>query len=143
MDLDEELCLCFHVTRRKVVNYLRIERPRRASQLAECGGAGTGCGWCRPFLERLFLAAAEARRAENSSGDSTPPEQADPAKQTVAPQVVPPSAAATPPADFTTRVLAAAADLPDADTYARGRGSYLAAGGGKPPPGATPPPGSP
>jgi len=51
---DDELCLCFHVTRRKVENYLRVHRPRRASQLSECFGAGTGCGWCRPFLLRLF-----------------------------------------------------------------------------------------
>ncbi len=27
MELDEELCLCFHVTKRKVVNYLRVEQP--------------------------------------------------------------------------------------------------------------------
>ena len=51
---DDELCLCFHVTKRKVVNYLRIEKPRRVGQLAECFGAGTGCGWCRPFLQKLF-----------------------------------------------------------------------------------------
>lgn len=51
---DEEVCLCFHVTRRKLVNYLRVEQPARASQLSECGGAGTGCGWCRSYLERLF-----------------------------------------------------------------------------------------
>ncbi len=57
MELDDELCLCFHVTKRKVVNYLRVEQPRRAAQLSECFGAGTGCGWCRPFLERLFDAA--------------------------------------------------------------------------------------
>lgn len=54
MDLDDELCLCFHVTKRKVVNYLRVEKPRRVGQLADCFGAGTGCGWCRPFLQRLF-----------------------------------------------------------------------------------------
>ncbi|MCA9210471.1 MAG: (2Fe-2S)-binding protein [Planctomycetales bacterium] len=58
MELDDELCLCFHVTKRKVVNFIRIEKPRRAAQLNECFGAGTGCGWCRPFLERLFAAAA-------------------------------------------------------------------------------------
>ena len=57
MQPDDELCLCFHVTRRKVANYLRIEKPRRAAQLSECYGAGTGCGWCRPFLERMFEAA--------------------------------------------------------------------------------------
>jgi bacterioferritin-associated ferredoxin len=54
MDLDEELCLCFHVTKRKVLNYLRVEKPRRAGQLSDCFGAGTGCGWCRPFLRQLF-----------------------------------------------------------------------------------------
>lgn len=57
MELDDELCLCFHVTQRKIVNFLKVERPRRAAQLSECFGAGTGCGWCRPFLERLFAAA--------------------------------------------------------------------------------------
>ena len=54
MDDDQELCLCFHVTRRKVVQYIRVEKPTRASQLSECYGAGTGCGWCRPFLKRLL-----------------------------------------------------------------------------------------
>ena len=57
MELDDELCLCFHVTKRKVINYLRIERPRSPSQLADCQGAGTGCGWCRPFLKRLWEAS--------------------------------------------------------------------------------------
>ena len=57
MQPDDELCLCFHVTKRKVVNFLRVEKPRRAGQLSECFGAGTGCGWCRPFLQKLFDAA--------------------------------------------------------------------------------------
>ena len=54
MDLDDDLCLCFHVSKRKVINFLRVRRPQRAAQLSECQGAGTGCGWCRPFLEKLF-----------------------------------------------------------------------------------------
>ena len=54
MELDDHVCLCFHVTRRKVVNFVRIEKPRRASQMADCFGAGTGCGWCRPFLQRIY-----------------------------------------------------------------------------------------
>jgi bacterioferritin-associated ferredoxin len=54
MTNDDELCLCFHVTRRKVLNFLRVEQPQRASQLSECFGAGTGCGWCRPYLEQMF-----------------------------------------------------------------------------------------
>ena len=54
MDDDQELCLCFHVTRRKVVQYIRVHKPTVASQLSQCYGAGTGCGWCRPFLKRLM-----------------------------------------------------------------------------------------
>lgn len=54
MNDDDELCLCFHVTRRKVVQYIRARKPVVASQLSDCYGAGTGCGWCRPFLERLM-----------------------------------------------------------------------------------------
>lgn len=89
MELDDELCLCFHVTKRKVVNFLRVERPKRAAQLSECFGAGTGCGWCRPYLERLFAAAvakgetnvdlptpeqyAEMRRGYIAAGKGTPP----------------------------------------------------------------------
>jgi bacterioferritin-associated ferredoxin len=54
MDLDDELCLCFHVTKRKVLNFIRVEKPSRPAQLSECFGAGTGCGWCRVYLRRLF-----------------------------------------------------------------------------------------
>ena len=93
MELDDELCLCFHVTKRKVVNFIRIERPRRVAQLSECYGAGTGCGWCRPFLKRLFEAAAAdpgsvelptpdqyaaERRKYVEEGGGTPPPGATP-----------------------------------------------------------------
>ena len=57
MDLDQEICMCFHVSRRKIHKFLRIEKPRRAAQLAECFGAGTGCGWCRRYLVAMFEAA--------------------------------------------------------------------------------------
>lgn len=63
-DRDDELCLCFHVTRRKVENFLRVEKPRRVSQISECFGAGTGCGWCRPFLQKLYDAYAAGQEAE-------------------------------------------------------------------------------
>jgi bacterioferritin-associated ferredoxin len=53
MELDAKVCYCFHVSKRKLLNFVRRERPRVASQLAECGGAGTGCGWCIPFLREL------------------------------------------------------------------------------------------
>lgn len=93
MELDEELCLCFHVTKRKVINFLRVEKPRRAGQLSECFGAGTGCGWCRPFLRRLFDEAQQGsafdtlpnrneyalqRAAYVREGHGTPPPGATP-----------------------------------------------------------------
>ena len=68
---DDELCLCFHVTRRKIENWIRIEKPKRVSQLSECGGAGTGCGWCRPFLQRLFDQATPETKA-NEEGQQQP-----------------------------------------------------------------------
>jgi bacterioferritin-associated ferredoxin len=67
VELDDTLCYCFHITQRKIVNYLRVHQPRRASQLADCGSAGTGCGWCIPYLKRCFeqanRAAAEGAEA--------------------------------------------------------------------------------
>ena len=41
MQLDDEVCLCFHVTKRKLQNFLRVEKPRRVAQMSECFGAGT------------------------------------------------------------------------------------------------------
>jgi len=87
MQDDDQVCLCFHVSKRKLTNYLRIEKPARASQLSNCGGAGTGCGWCRPFLEKLFAAAqgeqdlelpsseeySNHRQAYIADGKGTPP----------------------------------------------------------------------
>lgn len=54
MELDDTVCYCFHISKRKVLNFIRLHRPRVASQIAECGGAGTGCGWCVPYLKRYF-----------------------------------------------------------------------------------------
>ncbi|MDG1875496.1 MAG: (2Fe-2S)-binding protein [Mariniblastus sp.] len=62
---DDPICLCFHVTRRKVINFIRVEKPKRPSQLSQCFGAGTGCGWCRAYLERL-LHEQLAENADNS-----------------------------------------------------------------------------
>ncbi|MFZ9093068.1 MAG: (2Fe-2S)-binding protein [Planctomycetaceae bacterium] len=56
MNPEDKLCYCFHVTHRKVVNWIRINRPTVPSQVSECGGAGTGCGWCVPLLRKLFEA---------------------------------------------------------------------------------------
>jgi NAD(P)H-nitrite reductase large subunit len=64
MDLDQKVCYCFHVTRRKLLNFLRVEKPRVASQLSQCGGAGTGCGWCVPLLKQMFQQAVAGGAAE-------------------------------------------------------------------------------
>ncbi len=54
MELDDPVCLCFRVSKRKLLSFLRTNQPRVASQLSECGSAGTGCGWCVPYLKKLF-----------------------------------------------------------------------------------------
>ena len=111
MELDDPLCLCFHVTKRKVLSYLRVEKPRRDSQLAQCFGAGTGCGWCRPFLRRLFrqwlaehdpqkLAELDAAAESAATGDAA---------------------------------LSESAVEPDAGQYAELRRQYVADGHGRPP----------
>jgi NAD(P)H-nitrite reductase large subunit len=94
MDLDAKVCYCFHVSRRKLVNFIRRHQPKVASQLSECGGAGTGCGWCIPFLKQLHQQAvhggetelerltpeeyASRRAAYVRAGGGTPPPGATP-----------------------------------------------------------------
>ena len=75
MQLDDEVCLCFHVSKRKILNFLRVEKPRRPGQLSDCFGAGTGCGWCRNYLKRLFEEAA-----------GSPAEQSEPSPEEYARQ---------------------------------------------------------
>ena len=50
---DDNVCLCFRVSKRKIVNFCKREKPRYASQISECLSAGTGCQWCVPFLRKL------------------------------------------------------------------------------------------
>ena len=64
MDLDAKICYCFHVSRRKLVNFVRQTKPKVPSQLAGCGGAGTGCGWCIPFLKQIFEQAVRGGATE-------------------------------------------------------------------------------
>ena len=68
MNLDDDVCLCFHVSRRKLVNWAARNRPVVPSQLSACGGAGTGCGWCVPFLKQIF------RQSSQTALESPPPE---------------------------------------------------------------------
>lgn len=74
MKPDDLLCYCFHVSKRKVLNYLRVHKPRRASQLSECGGAGTGCGWCVPYLQKCFR--QHTQPADNQEADFSAEEYA-------------------------------------------------------------------
>ena len=74
MELDDQVCYCFHISKRKIVNHLRIYRPKRASQLSECGSAGTGCGWCIPYLKRYFEESQAGAAAE--ADQMTPAEYA-------------------------------------------------------------------
>lgn len=73
MEPDDQICLCFHVSQRKVVNYLRRENPPVASLISECLGAGTGCGWCVPYLRKLH---AMNQRGELPAIRMTAPEYA-------------------------------------------------------------------
>jgi bacterioferritin-associated ferredoxin len=50
---DDELCLCFHVSYRKVIRYIERYSVKVPSLVSECLGAGTGCGWCRKQIARL------------------------------------------------------------------------------------------
>ena len=96
MQLDDEVCLCFHVTKRKVLSFLRVEKPRRASQLSECFGAGTGCGWCRAYLRRMFEKAVSG--GVTDVDDPTPDDYAaQRAKYLRAGGGVPPPGATPPP----------------------------------------------
>ncbi len=71
MELDDTICYCFHVSKRKIVNFIRIHKPRRPSQVSQCGGAGTGCGWCVSYLKRYFNEAS----GEESGADAITPEE--------------------------------------------------------------------
>ncbi len=55
-----EVCLCFHVTLGMLARHAKGRVLRHASQLADCGGAGTGCGWCRPQLEAIARQLVES-----------------------------------------------------------------------------------
>ena len=65
MQLDDDVCLCFHVSKRKVINYIRNEKPSTASQLSQCFGAGTGCGWGRSYLEKLYKQLQVDSKSDN------------------------------------------------------------------------------
>lgn len=71
--LDREVCLCFHVPLRKIIRHMQLNPTRVASQLSECYGAGTGCGWCIPHLEHLH---EQFHRGESPRLSMTPEDYA-------------------------------------------------------------------
>lgn len=70
MQPDDHVCLCFRVSKRKIVNYLRREDPPVASLISECLGAGTGCGWCVPYLKHLHKQHCEGRAEPDIIGSA-------------------------------------------------------------------------
>lgn len=67
---DDEVCYCYHVSLRKLVNFARRVRPQPPSRMTECLNAGTGCGWCIPFLVKI------ARDPDAFDSDLSPEEYA-------------------------------------------------------------------
>lgn len=53
MQLDDDICYCYHVSLRKLINYSRRVKPNPPSLMTGCLNAGTGCGWCIPFLIKI------------------------------------------------------------------------------------------
>jgi bacterioferritin-associated ferredoxin len=53
MQDDDLICLCFRVSKRKIVSYCKREKPPVPSLISECLSAGTGCQWCVPFIKNL------------------------------------------------------------------------------------------
>lgn len=87
MNPDDDVCLCFHVSQKKLANFIKREQPEVPSKLSECLGAGTGCHWCVPYLEKMWdqwkdgetphldyspEEYAEQRRAYHKSGQRAP-----------------------------------------------------------------------
>lgn len=63
---DDDICYCHHVSLRKLTNFALRERPAHPARMSECLGAGTGCGWCIPYLVRIAEAARQGRAVEFS-----------------------------------------------------------------------------
>ena len=64
MEPDDNVCLCFRVSLRKLVNFMDRTRPTVPSQLSECLGAGTGCQWCVPFLRKIHQEWSDVKRPD-------------------------------------------------------------------------------
>ena len=74
MDPDDQVCLCFRVSLRKIRTFLHVENPPVASLISECLSAGTGCQWCVPFLKHLH---EQHRRGETPDLNVSPERYAE------------------------------------------------------------------
>jgi bacterioferritin-associated ferredoxin len=74
MGPDDKICYCYHVSLRKLRNFALRTKPARASQMSECLGAGTGCGWCIPMLKKIHDEAVAG--GEGVSADLVPDQYA-------------------------------------------------------------------
>lgn len=92
---DDTICFCFHVSKRKIENFCRNQRPRYPSQIAECLSAGTGCGWCVPLLKKMHQGICGQNEAWWRQG-TTPPDE-----------------------------TTSASEFDSADDYAKARSAYL------------------
>lgn len=70
MQPDDHVCLCFRVSLRKINAYMRRENPGVPSLISECLGAGTGCGWCVPYLKHLHAQHARGIQEPDIEGSS-------------------------------------------------------------------------
>ncbi|MAI67533.1 MAG: (2Fe-2S)-binding protein [Phycisphaerae bacterium] len=68
MNKDDNVCVCHKVSLGKLQSYTKREQPKVASQLSECLGAGTSCGWCIPFLEKIHKHHAEGKEDDLGLG---------------------------------------------------------------------------
>lgn len=66
MNPDDKICYCYHVSLRKLYHYARRNRICRPSQMSECLGAGTGCGWCIPILKKIHDRVEEGWELEEN-----------------------------------------------------------------------------
>ncbi len=76
MELDDDICYCYHVPLRKLQNYAKRTQPQRPSQMTGCLGAGTGCGWCIPILMKIFDECRDGQDLSADVVDMTPEEYA-------------------------------------------------------------------
>jgi bacterioferritin-associated ferredoxin len=73
MEPDDTVCFCFHVSCRKLRNHARHHKPPVASLMTECLGAGTGCGWCRKLIIKIW----EQNRQGGKDAEQDLPSAAD------------------------------------------------------------------